>query len=120
MITTIAAVCALSSTAVICASAASETNTGTTSLGYRVSSTISYSGNSITGTGRVVSGGTCDIEVFAYGYYVSNGVNVLSCSVSDKQNSTQKLTKSTSGSYTITSAMCISRFNGETNVTARV
>jgi maltose-binding protein MalE len=118
IITAMAAVCALSSVAAIGASAATATNTGTTSQGYRVSSTASFSGKTVTGTGRVVSGGTCTIKVYAKGYYKSSGVNVLSCSISDTVDNSQILTKSTSGSYTLTKAVCDATFNSATKVTA--
>ena len=106
------------STTVISVNAATVTKTGTTSQGYRVSSTATFSNKTVTGNGRVVSGGPCSIQVSAKGYYLSHGVYVLSCSISDKVGSSQSLTKKTSGSYTLKKAICSSKFNSETTVTA--
>lgn len=111
-------VCIILSTTVISVNASTVTKTGTTSLGYRVSSTATFSNKTVTGTGKVTNGGPCSIQVYAKGYYVSNGVYVLSCSIKDKVGNTQSLTKSTSGSYTLRKAVCSSTFNSETTVTA--
>lgn len=120
LIATMAAVCALSSAAAISASAASTTIYGTTSSGYRVSSTATYSGKKVTGKGSVVSGGPCSIQVHAYGYYTSGTQKLLSCETEDKRDNTQTLEISATGNYTLSSAKCVSKFNSATTVTATV
>lgn len=108
--------CMLISTTIFNVSASTATKTSATSNGYRVSSTASFSGKTVTGTGRVISGGPCSIKVTVQGYYKING-RVYSCKISDKVGNTQKLTKKITGQSTITKAVCTSVFNSETTIT---
>ncbi|MDE5780181.1 MAG: hypothetical protein K2I03_01695 [Lachnospiraceae bacterium] len=117
-IAVMSSVCVLTSFTPIDARAATATRTGTTTEGYVVSSTASYIGNSVTGTGRVVSGPPCSIEVYVRGYSKRNGITFVSCAIKDRMAYGNSLTKTTSGSYSIVKAACDATFNGGTKVTA--
>ena len=112
----LAVVCALSSTAAISASAASNTKYAEMSNGYTVSSYTGYSGVSTTGIGTVTNGGPCSIKVWTYGYYKSGSYVKLSCNAYDSINNNKSLTVNTSGNYNLIGSKCISTFNSATTV----
>ncbi|MDE6253358.1 MAG: hypothetical protein K2M78_12125 [Lachnospiraceae bacterium] len=117
-IAVISSVCVLTSFTPIDAKAATATRTGTTTEGYVVSSTASYIGNSVTGTGTVVSGPPCSIEVYVRGYSNRNGITSVSCSIRDKMMYGHSFSKSTSANQPIVRAVCDATFNAGTIVTA--
>lgn len=101
-----------------CKNICTATITDTTTEGYVVSSTASYVGNSVTGTGTVVSGPPCSIEVYVRGYSKRNGITSVSCAIKDRMAYGNSLTKTTSGAYSIVNAACDATFNAGTKVTA--
>lgn len=122
MVSALAMVTILSATTVTSANATYSTystRTGTTSLGYRVASTASYSGKNIMGEGQVLNGAPCSISLDAKGYYYSNGRLALSCATGRKTDYGTYYSVSASGNYNIEEAECVATFSG-TTVTANV
>lgn len=123
MVSALAMVAILSATTVTSANATYSrysTKTGTTSLGYSVASTASYSGKNIMGEGQVTGGAPCSINLYVEGYErTGNNRFVLSCSAGNSTEYGTYLSASGSDDKNIGKVVCTATFSGE-KVTATV
>ena len=101
----------MSATNITIANAASATVTGHTSNGYRVASTASYSGKTVTGEGQVLSGPPCSISVNANGYYHIGVLLCFSCNAQGSEGYSTYCSANITGNDTLDYAENTATFN---------